>query len=248
MRPLGLQCAARRLCPFLTSAMSWVNWPCKKDSASSPVTRINPRSSRAHQPEGIGSSRHTEASSSESRKNCLCSDCAVVLGRVILNPNMQLNLNHADSSCYRPCKRSAVALDTLLISILSPVLGLCGLLLSEIPPWARIIGCVCIVTLQIKHWMKKPQCIPLEINDGDLLRYHKAGHIILFKVRKWGWAGPWGLNLAVSGIKQNTVFLSSAEYPPSLLRRLIRHRMYSNSYPEDQDVCVQAPAKPRLWI
>jgi hypothetical protein len=161
---------------------------------------------------------------------------------------MRLTLNHADSFYYSPRKRSAFTLDALLISILSPVLGLCGLLLSGIPIWARIIGFLCVVTLQIQHWMKKTQCIPLEINDGDLLRCQKAGYIILFKVRKWGWAGPWGLSLAISGGKQNTLFLSSAAYPPGLLRRLIRHRIYLNTDQEDQYVFAQAPAKPRLWL
>lgn len=149
---------------------------------------------------------------------------------------------------------------------IAPCLGLCGLILSGIPLWMSILGgCVILGWTRIsilKNWHLTFTPLPslknktplidearsIEINDGDLLRELKAGRVHLCKLRPGGWAGVWGVKLAISGKTLKTLYLSTSDYPPVLLRTFIRQRIHRKTDEEDRDHFVQTPAKPRLWL
>jgi len=191
------------------------------------------------------------SSSSESLAICLCSDCSVVMGEFILNPNMRLISNRYHSPSHRNYKILSARVSTMFASVLAPCLGMVGLILSGIPLWGRTLACtglIAILSLSRRKPRQQHDSFFLEMNDGDMICYQKAGRFYVRKLQKWGWASTWGLHVACSGNSPSRLFLASAHYPPAFLRRLIRHRIYGHSIQVNQNECVQTPAKPRLWL
>jgi hypothetical protein len=136
-------------------------------------------------------------------------------------------------------------------SLIAPVLGEAGVILSGISIGERILiggGLLILLFLIVRHRSLITHISLIETHDGETVLYRQSGFQHLLKLRPWGWAGPWGLNLAVSGKVSKKIFLSSSDFAPAQLRRLVRERIYKRESPQEHEACVQAPAQPRLWL
>jgi len=150
-----------------------------------------------------------------------------------------------------PIERSNSSLSALGPSLIAPVLGVAGVILSGISIVERILiggGLIILLFSIVRYRSPITHASPIETHDGETFLYQQSGYQYLLKMRPWGWAGPWGLNLAFRGKASRKIFLSSSDYDPVLLRRLIRERIYKRQASQEHEACVQAPAQPRVWL